>query len=226
MKFFAFDENIDRQMKMIQIRIRQLMNGEVAGQLATAGLSYQKMYGVSLVHLRQISQQYKPCNELAERLWYRNIREMMILATMVAQRDELSDEKLNEWSESITNIELAEQMAFNLLGKRGNSDGVLEKWLLSPKLYVRYTALMAIGWQFRFVGPVLSNLVGNQIDTLDAMGHDKRIVKAVAHCLKMAGRFNTELKTPVEKLARDWVQKSEVHLKAAGEEMLFELGSY
>ncbi|GAO29251.1 DNA alkylation repair protein [Geofilum rubicundum] len=150
MKFFAYNENLEEQMKLIQQRIRKLMNGEIASQLQVAGLNYPKLYGVSLVHLRQLSQGLTPSNELADRLWHRNIRETMILATMVARRDSISDEQLMQWAEGINNLELAEQIAFNLLGKREQSAGLIEAWMLHPQFYVRYAALMALGWQFRF----------------------------------------------------------------------------
>ena len=90
MKFFTYNETIDEQLKMILRRVRKLMNGEVAAQLQSAGLKYKKLFGVSLVHLRQLSQEYQPDNELAERLWHREIRETMILATMIADRDRKS----------------------------------------------------------------------------------------------------------------------------------------
>lgn len=52
------------------------MNGEVASQIQRSGMEYEKLFGVSLVHLRQISQDYKPDNVLAERLWYRGVRRL------------------------------------------------------------------------------------------------------------------------------------------------------
>ena len=115
MKFFAYNENLDEQMTYVQRRIKKLMNGEIASQLAVAGINYPKLFGVSLVHLRQLSQEVKVSNELADRLWHRNIRETMILATMAVQRDSISDEQLMDWAEGLNNLELAEQMAFNLL---------------------------------------------------------------------------------------------------------------
>ena len=91
MKFFAFDAALDEQLKLVQRRIRKLMNGEIAAQLRAAGMDYAKLYGVSLVHLRQFSQELKPGKDLADRLWHRNIRETMILATMVAPKEDFPD---------------------------------------------------------------------------------------------------------------------------------------
>lgn len=223
MKFFAYDENIDEQVRIILRRIRKLMNGEVASQIQRSGMEYEKLFGVSLVHLRQISQDYKPDNVLAERLWYRGVRETMILATIIADKERLSDEKLMEWAPAINNLELAEQMAFNLLGKRTGSAAIIEKWMLHPQFYVRYAALMALGWQFRFVGEEVVSLVEENLSTLEALADDNKLSRAVVHCLKMAGRFSESLRPGISALAGRWKQESEAHLRAAGEEILFEL---
>ena len=223
MKFFTYNETIDEQLKMILRRVRKLMNGEVAAQLQSAGLKYNKLFGVSLVHLRQLSQEYQPDNELAERLWHREIRETMILATMIADRENLSKDKLMEWGSGISNLELAEQLAFNLLGKRSGSAGIIEQWMLHPQFYVRYAALMSLGWQFRFVGNELAPLVRGSLGVLEALASDGNLSKAVVHSLKMAGRFSEELRPEVRALAQKWNKSDQKHLQAAGDEISLEL---
>ena len=223
MKFFAYNENLDEQVKYVQRRIRTLMNGEIASQLAVAGINYSKLFGVSLVHLRQLSQQLNISGELAERLWHRSIRETMILATMVAQRESISDDQLMEWAEDLNNLELAEQMAFNLLGKRENSGAVIEKWMLHSQFYVRYAALMALGWQFRFGGEEAVRIVKAGLSTIEALATDHSICRAVVHCLKMAGRFSEDLKPMVRQVAEEWIQDEALHLQRAGKDILFEL---
>jgi 3-methyladenine DNA glycosylase AlkD len=223
MKFFAYNENLDEQMKLIQQRIRKLMNGEIASQLQVAGMNYPKLYGVSLVHLRQLSQEITPGNDLADRLWHRMIRETMVLATMVAKRDSISDEQLMQWADGINNLELAEQIAFNLLGKREKSTVLIEKWMLHPQFYVRYAALMALGWQFRFGDGTAENIVKSGISTIEALATDAKICRAVVHCLKMSGRFSEDLRPSVRQLANQWVKSGEPHLQGCGRDVLFEL---
>lgn len=223
MKFFTFDEDLDRQVKHIRSRIRLLMNGEVAQQLRDSGLDYSRMYGVSLIHLRKLSQEFQPSNGLADRLWHLAFRETRILATMLAKRDELSDALLAEWADGITNIEMAEQMAFNLLGRRAGSDEILKTWLLHPQLYVRYAALMSVGWQFRFVGNELAPWVKQNLFTMEQLTSEAKLVHPVSHCLKMAGRFDAELRPAIAHFAKGWVGSDDKVLQAAGEEILFEL---
>jgi 3-methyladenine DNA glycosylase AlkD len=223
MKFFTFDEDLDRQVKQIRSRIRLLMNGEVAQQLRDSGLDYPKMYGVSLIHLRKLSQELQASNALADRLWNLEFRETRILATMLAKRDELSDVLLAEWADGVSNLELAEQMAFNLLGRRPGSRTIFDTWLLDSQLYVRYAALMSVGWQFRFVGNDLAPWVKQNLPTMEGLITETKLVHPVSHCLKMAGRFDAELRPAIVHFAKGWTGSDAKVLQEAGQGILFEL---
>lgn len=223
MKIFAFQENLDSQQKKILSRIRQLMNGEVSNQLGAAGMNYKKAFGVSLVHLRQLAKDFKPDNQLAERLWFRNIRETMILATMLADADGLTDDQLNEWTGQIVNVEIAEQLAFNLLGRKKNIETLVEPWLSNPLIYQRYAALMAMGWHYRFVDNGLSDLIFRNFNILKTLASDKTLIRAVTHCLKMAGRYDRALTVSVTELAEAWHRTDDPVLQRAGLDILDEV---
>lgn len=223
MKFFVFNEELDIQLKRAQSRIRQLKSGEISEQLIEKGLDYKKNFGVSLVHLRNLSKEFQPSNELADRLWHLGYRETCILATMLALPNEIKDEMLEEWSKEITNIEIAEQISFNLLGKRINSDNLLKIWLSHSQTYTKYAALMSIGWQFRFLEVKNSLLIRSNIATIKTLSINPTLTRAATHCLKMAGRFDTELKSEINDLANQWKTDSNKRLQQAGEEILFEL---
>lgn len=223
MKIFAVNELLDDQQKKILSRIRPLMNGVISQQLLSSGMNYEKAFGTSLIHLRQLAKEYKCDNELAERLWFRNIRETMILATMLTNSEDLSDNKILEWVDHIINVELAEQFAFNLLGRKKDIKCVVKKMMEHPALYVRYTALMSIGWHFRFVGNGLSPIVKDDIAYFDSLVSEKPLIRAVVHCLKMAGRFNPDLTEAVSIHATSWAGSDDILLQRAGLDILEEI---
>ena len=224
MMVFAFDEDIKRQQKKILSKIRRLKSGETAHMLSKSGIKYKKIYGVSLVHLRELAQGFNSDNRLAELLWFQEIRETMILATMLAERELLSEKQLNEWADKITNIELAEQVAFNLLGKRSNDIiPILESWLFHTEMYVRYSALMSIGWSFRFTNQELGNFVKENFILLEALASEPLLTRAISHCLKMMGRFNPALQNSIVKLALKWQNNHEPQLKVIGDNVLMEI---
>lgn len=223
MRFFPYNEELDLLVKRAQSRIRQLKSGEISDQLIEKGLDYKKNYGVSLVHLRNLSKEFQPNSDFADRLWHLGIRESRILATMLAPQDEIKDEMLNDWAKEISNIEIAEQIAFNLLGRRINSDELLKNWLTHTQTYTKYAALMSIGWQFRFLEVKNSQLIKSNFEIIKALSGDSILTRATAHCLKMAGRFDAELKSEIFALANHWKTDTNKLLRQAGEEILFEL---
>ncbi len=225
MRVFTYNEKIDCYQKKILSRIRQLMNGEISHQLQEAGMNYKKAFGVSMVHLRQLAAGYDQDNDLAERLWFRNIRETMILATMLAQPDKLSDDKILGWGVQINNIELAEQIAFNMVGRKKDLCGIVEKWIFDECIYLRYSALMSLGWHFRFVGNDMSQFIKDNLSYFNVLASSKLLLRAVTHCLKMAGCHNTELVSSITGLAEDWCKAEDGLLQRAGLDILDEINS-
>ncbi len=119
-KYFAVNEEIENQIKSIRRAIYLSMNGICAENIDNAGLEYKQNFGVSWARLCEIAQNYTPDYELAERLWLMSIRETKLLATLLCPPQELTAERLAEWSVGITTIELAEIFAFALLRKTTN----------------------------------------------------------------------------------------------------------
>lgn len=114
MRFFLQDE-ISEQVDQIIRSFNKLMDGDVSEQMEQKGLEYKVNYGTSVLLLRQQAQKYKGNNELANRLWYREIREAMIMATLIAEPDEAFDATLKEWLKVLPTNEMAEQTGANLL---------------------------------------------------------------------------------------------------------------
>lgn len=220
MKFFHYNEALDKEINLIIARVRRLMNGEVAHQIKAAGLSYREVYGVSTVNLKGIAREFKPSNDISRRLWFMGTRETMILATMLSVPDQNIAKNIIDWADDITNIELAEQIAFNFLGKHPGLDEIIEKWMLHPGVYSRYAALMAIGWQYRFVGMDISILLARNLCTIENMASDARLSRAIIHCFNMTCKHDGTLKTILLNKAYQWISSENRQFELLGEEIL------
>lgn len=117
MKFFIENNELDNSIQVIRRKIRTLMNGVVADSMKEKGLVYKQNFGVDLPHLRELAKKYTANHDLAQRLWALQIRETMIMATLIQPKDSFSESTAEEWLQSVTNIELAEQISMNLLSK-------------------------------------------------------------------------------------------------------------
>lgn len=114
MNFLLTNEHLESQISQIKRLIRLSMNGVVADSMRNHGLIYKQNFGVSIPRIREIANGFTKSHDLAQRLWLLNIRETMILATLLQPVEEFPIEHANEWLRKCDNIELIEQMNLNL----------------------------------------------------------------------------------------------------------------
>ena len=125
-KYFAVNEEIENQIKSIRRAIYLSMNGICAENIDNSGLEYKQNFGVAWSRIVEIAQNYTPDYTLAYRLWLLPIRETKLLATLLCPPAELTAERLAEWTDGITTIELAEIFAFALLRKTTLTEQILQ----------------------------------------------------------------------------------------------------
>jgi 3-methyladenine DNA glycosylase AlkD len=189
------DELIDRLLKLIDLR----KNGETVDQQKQLGISYRLSYGVALAHIKEIARGIAPDNELAKRLWYRQVRESMILATLLAEPSTLRPNELIDWCSLIDNPELAEQMAINLLGKMQNILLVVPMLITDGNPNQKATAFFALGWALRNQLIAPSDIIPFEIlmlpDDKTTSSVEKR---SIAHLIKQMARHSSEGKKQAE----------------------------
>jgi hypothetical protein len=114
MNFLLTNEYLESQISQIKRLIRLSMNGVVADSMRNHGLIYKQNFGVAIPRIREIAAGYTKNHDLAQRLWLLNIRETMILATLLQPAEKFTPAHANEWLKKCDNIELIEQMNLNL----------------------------------------------------------------------------------------------------------------
>jgi hypothetical protein len=226
MKFFPVNPEVDELIEKVLRQVRQLKDGETAELIEKSGAHYRVNYGVSLVYLRKIGTQLDENDALAQRLWYRKIRETMIIATIVADYDAMGRREVDNWGDMLNTIELSEQMGRNFLVNPKVPESVLIDWLRNDHFYKQYAAAMGIGWRFRMHG---EDAFKNTILVMEALktlalqtGHHR----ALGFALKMAGRFLPSYREDVLNLAKEWQMGDEPALKQLGEDVSFEIESF
>lgn len=106
-----------------------------------SGLDYRYNWGWTRGYLLELATQYQPSRQLAEALRDTSVRELLILSTMLFPREELTEQDVEAFLEKATNVELQEQLAFNLLSYvplaiRWAEEIVLSNATDEAKLYV------------------------------------------------------------------------------------------
>lgn len=123
MQINYIDKNTDEDFTRILQMIQNRKNGVVADTINKSGMDYKMVWGVSIPHLRKVASEFNPNNRLAKLLWNHKWRETMILATMLCDSNQLENKELEQWMVDLSNLELAEQMAFNLISDLKRSSG-------------------------------------------------------------------------------------------------------
>ncbi|MGQ1890013.1 DNA alkylation repair protein [Thermophagus sp. OGC60D27] len=226
MKFFPLNEEIDRQVEIILGKIRHLKNGETAELINNSGARYRLNYGVSIIYLRKMAKELEADNELARRLWYREVRETMIMATMVSDAKGIERSELEAWGKKLNTLELSEQMGRNLLSQLGIGEEILLDWLDSENMFQRYASAMAIGWRLREKGHEGFKRMKELMPSFKHLIEEKQMHRAVGFAMKMGGRFCEEYRGLIEDTINLWLKEGSENEMLVAEEVRYELEAF
>jgi len=135
------EEKLQKILKVIKLR----QSGEVSEVMGQQGIDYKMNWGVSLLDLREIAQGFEKDHLLALKLWNKQWRESMILATLIDEPSDVSEEQMDFWTKSFGNTEIAEQASTNLWVKSKFAFIKALEWCRGKKHIVRFTGVHLIG---------------------------------------------------------------------------------
>jgi len=145
MDFLLDNGDTEKDFQQLLKLIKARKNGDVSHAMREHGIKYKLNWGVSVVDLREISKSFGNNHLLALKLWNKQWRETMILATMLDDSDEVTEEQMDFWTKSIDNSELAEQASANLWVRTKFAFTKSLEWCRGKKHLVRYTGIHLAG---------------------------------------------------------------------------------
>jgi len=187
MKYHIQNPMIDTQIAEIRQKIRLTMNGIVSEHMSASGIIYKKNFGVSITRLKEIAKTYHPNHDLAQRLWELQIRETMILATLLESVDEFSENDAQNRVDDFENIEIIEQTCMNLFCKLSDANLFSLKWIQSTKIWEKITGFILAARISDKLSAVEIHFVIEM--SIDASETDNfHLYKAVSLCLSRFSR--------------------------------------
>jgi hypothetical protein len=126
-------------------KVKLLQNREVADSMIQRGVIYKLNLGASVVSLRQLAEKYHPDHLLSLKLWNKQWRETMILATLLEIPDEVTENQMDFWASQIQHMEIAEQAAMNLFSKSRFAWEKSVEYCLGKKPLSKITGLLMMG---------------------------------------------------------------------------------
>ena len=125
-------EDTHEKLKRIKQSFRLRMNGVASQSMREKGANYKINWGINLMELRQMANDYGKDYSLAIELWKEDIRECKILATLIMPADKMLPEIVDLWMEQTPTQEIAEMAAFNLY-QHLNYAPLAYQWVASDK---------------------------------------------------------------------------------------------
>jgi len=145
MDYLLDNPDAERMFQEILSKIKPLQNGEVVNSMQKRGVDYKVNLGVSIPLLRNIASDYANNHLLALKLWNKQWRETMILATLLEEPEAVTENQMDFWVKNFQSIEIAEQAAMNLFSKTRFAYQKAFEYCLGKKLWVKIVGLLMIG---------------------------------------------------------------------------------
>ena len=109
--------SIQEIVDAIQKRLKTLGDSDKIPAMAKYGITPEQTFGVKVPHLRAIAKEYRRNHNLALALWKINNRETRILATMIDDPKQLTEDQMENWAMEFDYWEICDQACMNLFEK-------------------------------------------------------------------------------------------------------------
>ena len=105
------------QLEQILEQLKALSDPKAVEGMARFGINPENTYGVSIPNLRNMAKQVGQNRQLAQQLWDSQIHEARILASMVDDPQQVTDEQMENWVEDFDSWDVCDQCIMNLFEK-------------------------------------------------------------------------------------------------------------
>jgi len=196
--YFVENKEITEQVNKIKRIIRGSMNGITVESMTQKGIHYKANFGVALPRLREIASQYEPNMQLATQLWFLEMRESMIIGSLLVPHNEMDTNTAITWCEKIPNHELSEITAMTLFCRQPNASQFVAKALENTNPLVVTTAISTATRITRELPDTLIKEMVFQFNTFEQLTLVQ--VNTLATCLARVASDNTQRIGLIEEL--------------------------
>lgn len=223
MDYLLDNQETEQQYQQLLRTIRLRQSGEVAEHMKQRGIDYKMNWGVSLLDLREIASVYQPNHLLALKLWNKQWRETMILATMLDEPEMVSEEQMDFWTKSFGNTEIAEQASANLWVKTRFAFIKALEWCRGKKHLVHYTGIHLMGRLAISDPKAIDEMFEPFFDEVPTLAKDARLYTPLYRALVAIGSRSTGLNKSCSTLANRLRESDFENVARLGKELHAEL---
>ena len=124
--------------------LESLSNPEDIAGMARFGIKSNKAYGVRMPELTRIAREVGKNHQLAEELWWHGYTETRILACMVDDPKEVTEEQMERWALEFNSWDVCDQCCMKLFRKTSYAYQKIEEWSARDEEFVKRAAFTLI----------------------------------------------------------------------------------
>ncbi len=196
------------QYEEILKQLKSLSNPEALSGMARYGITPENAYGVSIPNLRKIAKEIGINHDLALKLWASNIRETMILASLIDDSRMVTEEQMERWVKDFDYWEICDQCCKNLFVKTKFAYQKAVEWSHREEEFVKRAGFVLMASlavsdkkandrQFELFFPIIKR---------EATDNRNYVKKAVNWALRQIGKRNLNLNRKAIETAKE-IQK-------------------
>jgi hypothetical protein len=223
MDFLLDSPEAERDFQQLLNEIKLRRNGDLAASMKGQGLEYKMNWGVSVVELRELAREFKSGHLLALKLWNKQWRETMILATLLDEPEEVTEEQMDFWTKSCENREIAEQASANLWVKTKFAFVKALEWCRGKKHLVRFTGVHLMGRLALTQKNAIDEMFEPFFEELAVVGKDPRLNAVIYRTVIALGARSKWLNEQSVELAKAFQMCEQEETMKLGETLLDEL---
>ncbi|HSM47386.1 MAG TPA: DNA alkylation repair protein [Draconibacterium sp.] len=223
MNFILDNPETEKDFQKLLQQIKLWKNGEISTSMKRQGIEYKLNWGVSVVELRELAKEKKPDHLLALKLWNKQWRETMILATLLDEPEKVTEEQMDFWTKSFENREIAEQASANLWVKTKFAFAKGIEWSRGKKHLVRFTGVHLMGRLAIMQKNAIDEMFEPFFEELAVLGKDPRLNAVIYRTVIALGTRSKWLNEQAVELAKIFQMCEQEETIKLGESLLDEL---
>jgi 3-methyladenine DNA glycosylase AlkD len=156
-------------------------------------------FGIGLPALRSLAKRIGRDHELALALWQTAVRETRILASLIDERDRVTEDQMDRWVETFDSWEICDQCCQNLFAHTPFALAKAVEWMLRPEEFVRRAGFVLVAVRAVHDKRADDQAFVDLLPGLIAAADDERLYvrKGASWALRQVGKRSDRLRTRV-----------------------------
>lgn len=205
--------------------LKSLSNPEDVAGMARFGIESNKAYGVRMPELTRIAREAGRDHKLAEKLWQHGYTETRILACIIEDPKQVTEDQMERWVLEFNSWDVCDQCCMKLFRRTPYAYQKIGEWSIREEEFVKRAAFTLIATQAVHDKKARDERFMELFPLIIAASDDNRnfVKKAVNWALRQIGKRNLALNQEAIKVAREIEQLNSKSAKWIAKDVLREL---